>query len=728
MPVPRLRSIAVGIAVVILAAAGSVPRPSIETSPSHPTSPPSGPAGGGFEPNVGQAQPSVRFMARAPGGAIALTQRGAVTAVTAPSVKRWPPRPSGRTGQAKSSLRRDSLRPGDVAVRVLRMDFAGGRSVSPIAWGLLSGRTNEMLGSDPRSWKTGVPRYRSVRYPEAFPGVDVRFDDNAGGPEYTFDVAANADPGRIALRFSGQRSLRLDPRGDLVLEVGGARVVESRPFAYQTVDRVRRPVAAAFDLRSGGLVGFRLGSYDRRLPLVIDPSIVYSSFLGGAGSDVAIGVAIDGDGAAYVTGYTMSANFPTTPGAYRRTFGGVADAYVTKVSPNGHSLVYSTYLGGSSEDVGESVAVNRKGAVVVAGYTRSANFPTTSGAVQRSFGGVYDAFLAKLGPTGGALKYSTYLGGSSDDEGFAVTLDATGADAFVTGSTGSSNFPTTVGVYQRQRRGRLDAFVAKVHPVDGLPLAYSTYLGATGDDLASGIALGDVEGRVYVTGLTSSTAYPTTSGAFQRVYGGGHFDAFVTKLNPPASGLNYSTYVGSSGDDQGVGIQVDGTGDAFVSGSTTSSRFPVTGAAFQRNYHGASDAFVTKVDPNPGQPLVYSTYLGGTKFDAAYLLGIDSAGHADVAGITGSSDFPVVDAFQGTFGGGTYDAFLTKVSVDGSALQASTFIGGGAHDVASGVAVGGGAVVVVGDTDSPAFPIRGDPFQPRLGGGYDGFVAKFDPG
>jgi hypothetical protein len=384
-------------------------------------------------------------------------------------------------------------------------------------------------------------------------------------------------------------------------------------------------------------------------------ALVYSTYLGGLNVEAGQGIDVDADGNAYVTGRTLSTDFPTTAGAFQPVFGGGGqDAFVTKLNPTGSGLVYSTYVGGLDVDISLGIAVGRFGNAYVTGSTESTNFPVTAGAVQPVFGGgIQDAFVTKLNETGSALAYSTYLGGSSVDSGLSIA--ARFGSAYVTGSTLSSNFPVTAGAVQTTFGGTQDAFVTKLNET-GSALAYSTYLGGSGGDTGQGIAV-SIYGKAYVTGNTTSSNFPTTAGAFQPTRNGPS-DAFVTKLNETGTALVYSTFLGGSGADSGQGIVVR-FGKVYVTGGTTSSNFPVTADAIQATLGGGQDTFVTKLDVT-GSALLLSTYLGGSDTESGH--GIDvRSGNAYVAGNTSSLNFPTTTrAFQRANAGGS-DAFVSKI-------------------------------------------------------------------
>jgi len=625
-----------------------------------------------FEVNQGQADPQVKFLARGAGQALFLTSTEAVLVLTKADPK-------------AQSLQRPPTSP--VAPRagtqtVLRMTFAGASPQPPIAGQKeLAGKVNYFLGNDPAKWRTNVPTYAAVRYEGLYPGIDLVYYGNYRQLEYDLIVAPGADPSQIALSFKGADRLEVDGQGDLVLYTAVGAIRQRRPLIYQELADGRREIAGGYVLKGAESVGFQVAAHDTSRSLIIDPGLVYSTHLGANYDDFGNDIAVDATGNAYVTGSTRSPDFPTTPGAFRTTLGGPSDVFVTKLNPSGSGLVYSTYLGGSDYDYGYGIAVDTGGNAYVTGtisdeFSGPPDFPTTPGAFQPTSGGGVgkEAFVTKLNPSGSALVYSTYLGGYYADEGLSICVDATG-NAYVTGYTNSSNFPTTAGVFQTTyQSGYSSAFVTKLNP-GGSALVYSTYLGGAAANLGYGIAV-DAAGNAYVTGSTTSNDFPTTPGAIQVAFGG-FSDAFVTKVNPDGSGLIYSTYLGGTTYDSGYGIAVDAGGNAYVTGSTSSTNFPTTPGAFQTATHGydavfcedpwCNDAFVTKLNAS-GSGLVYSTYLGGIGHDFGEGIAVDFAENAYVTGVAASPDFPTTPGASQTARGG----FATKLNPVGSALVYST--------------------------------------------------------
>jgi hypothetical protein len=652
-----------------------------------------------FEANRGQTARQVKFLARGPGYTLFLTGDAAVL-----------------------SLHRQK------ANAVLRMRLLGANARASVTGAnALPGKSNYFIGSDPSQWHTNVPTYSAVKYAGVYPGIDLVYHGNQRLLEYDFLVAPGADPQTIGIRFQGARKLTVNREGALVIGLGGSEVIEPAPVVYQEIGGQRQTVAGRYVLRGRGRVGFSVAEYDRRQPLVIDPTLVYSTYLVGGGWYSGGGVAVDASGNAYVTGGTGSSDFPTTPGAFQTAFGGGhTHAFVTKLNATGSAVVYSTYLGGSSLDYGNGIVVDATGNAYVTGQTWSSDFPTTQDAFQTYPSGRGDAFVTKLNAAGSALVYSTYLGGGDAAGGNGIAVDASG-NAYVTGSADSGGFPTTPGAFQTSSGGAGGAFVSKLNAA-GSALVYSTYL--AGNDNAyvygNGISI-DASGEAYVTGGTSSPNFPTTPGAFQTTFAGGAGCAFVSKLNAAGSALVYSTFLGGSGGAEG--IAVDASGNAYVTGLTNSADFPTTPGALQTAYGGNADAFVSKLNV-AGSALVYSTYLGGNSEDFGTGITVDASGNAYVTGTTYSSDFPTTTGtFQTTYAGNA-DAFVSKLNASGSTLLYSTYLGGSGMDEGTGIALDASSnAYVVGITDSIDFPTTPGAFQTTTYGAKGNiFVSKLSLG
>jgi len=660
-----------------------------------------------FEPNRGQTDAEVDFLARGVGYTLFLSAGNAVLSLrtAGPGAE-----PTERTPEAPKK-----------SAAVLRMTIVGAAAdVAGSGKDELQGKVNSFIGGDPVEWHTNLPTYAKVVYAKVYRDIDLAYYGDHGRLEYDFIVKPGSDPAAIALRFEGADDVWLDADGNLVLRLGGQEVRQARPIGYQDIGGKRLPVSTGYLLSPDGTVRFEVGEYDRTAPVVIDPVLAYSTYLGGSGFEEGAGIAVDAFGNAYVAGDTNSADFPTTLGAFQPTLGATQDAFVTKLSPLGNTLIYSTFLGGSSDDVGRGIALDASGDAYVTGQTNSTNFPTTLAAFQQARAGARDAFVTELNAQGSGLLYSTFLGGPEEDGGLAIAWSPAGT-ANVTGYTVSTNFPTTLGAFQTSKAGRADIFVTKLN-VLGTGLLYSTYVGGSADDVGTGIAV-DASDNPYVIGYTTSENYPTTVGALQPTIGG-LFDGLVTKLNPLGTALVYSTYLGGTQSDSGQGIVVDASGTAYLAGYTRSTDFPSTPAAFQPANAGGYDIFVAKLNPL-GNALTYSTYIGGSGDDQAYAIAVDASGSAYLTGFTfNSTDFPTVSAFQ-TANAGGFDAFVAKLNPLGAALDYSSYLGGNLEDLGFGIAVDvSGNAYVTGRTASADFPITVGAVQPAYAGGLDAFVAK----
>ena len=502
------------------------------------------------------------------------------------------------------------------------------------------------IGNDPSQWRPDVPVWGGVRYKDLYPGIDLEMTSENGQVEQRI-VVSDAS---LAIRHSSFASVRLRVDGADKIELAGSEVVRlTTAMGEFTMPLLQVVGAAGADLPRPTIINNQVSApfvpnTNPQSTISASSDPLYSTFLGGSRGEEDFGITVDSNGAAYVTGYTRSSNFPATPGAFQPTTGGnYADVFVAKLNTAGNGLVFATFLGGTSnaDDMGMGIAVDTSGAVYVTGYAMSSDFPTTAGAFQTTFGGNMDAFGAKLNSTGSGLVYSTYLGGSGQDFGVGIAVDATGA-VYVTGRASSSNFPTTAGAYQTTLRGIQDTFVAKVVPAGG---GYCTLLGGSGSDEGRGIAT--YGGAAYVAGWTKSSDFPTTVGALQTTYGGGTYDAFVTKVNAAGNGLDYSTFLGGNDRDTGYGIAMDTVGAVYLTGHTRSLDFPTTPGAFQTTPGGGlQDAFVAKLN-TALSGLAFSTFLGGNEWDDGTSIAVDASGAAYVTGETSSSNFPDSTVFCG---------------------------------------------------------------------------------
>jgi hypothetical protein len=610
------------------------------------------------------------------------------------------------------------------------LHFDGANKVSPAGKGRIPFESNLLLGSDPSKWTVGVSNYREVVYQNLYEGVDLEYYPTPEGLKYEFIVHPTAEPGAIRLGYDGVLSVQIHD-GGLVVQTAIGSVIDTAPYSFQNATD---EVDCRFVPLNPEHYGFACGKYDSSEPLYIDP-LIFSTFLGGGDEDETYGMTLDPAGNVYLTGRSLSTDFPITPGAFDTICNW--DAFVTKLNASGDVLAFSTYLGGGLRDEAEGIAVNSQGNAYVTGTTMSSDFPTTPAAFDTTFNSFYDAFVTELNPAGNALVYSTFLGGGvafGYDYGNSIALDSTG-NAYIGGSTTSSDFPTTPGAFDRSFGGGLcpdadypcpDFFVAKLDAT-GSSLIYSTYIGGGDLDEWGNVAV-DAVGNVYLTGETRSADFPVTPGAFDAVLNGFN-DAAVVKLNPTGTSLIFSTFLGGNEGDSGLAIGLDTFGNIYVAGESASVDFPSTAGAYDTSYNGYFDAFVTKLTPG-GNVLSYSTFLGGPGGnESAYSIYVSSSGMAHVAGYTESADFPVTPGAYDVILNGSCDAFLAKIDRTGSMLEYSTFIGGyGCEAITETRADSLGNMYAAGLTDSGDFPITPGAFDTSFNGGLeDAFVIELGP-
>jgi hypothetical protein len=579
-----------------------------------------------FEANIGQADATVRFLSHGRNADFFLTPSEVFLAF----------HQGGKAGQSNPpSLLQLSLSSANPNVRIKGLDP-------------LVGKANYFLGSEPSRWRVHAQTFARVEYEDVYPGVDLIFYGSAQQLEYDLVVQPGAFPEVIRLEFAGVEKIEIAANGDLLLRLPGKGVCQRKPVIYQEINGLRKPIAGHYVLLTGSRAGFQVGEYDTAKPLIIDPVLSYSETFGDAGGTVATSIAVDAQGNSYVTGNIESPGFSTL-GSFQTNLNGSQNAFVTKFDTNG-AVVYSTYLGGSASDYGQGIAVDTNGDAFVTGFTSSTNFPTAH-ALQSTNGGQYNIFISELNPTGDALIYSTYLGGSGMDAANSIALDTNG-NAIITGYTTSTNFPLT-NAAQNAFGGESDAFVTKLN-TNGSALVYSTYLGGSQTENVGafytdpiGSVAVDLTGNAYVTGVTYSSDFPVTN-AFQASKSNVYNTVFVA-MYTPAGALVHSSYLGGSTWETGNAIAVDLNGDVYVGGSTASYDFPIKNA-LQTNYAGdgslfIGDGFLTVFDPT-GTNLIYSTFLGGSGDDQVSGIALDIAGNVALTGFTSSPDFPLLNPIQ----------------------------------------------------------------------------------
>jgi len=627
----------------------------------------------------------------------------------------------------------------------LRMRFEEGRSAAPLAEEQLSGTHSWFLGQDPDRWVRGARGFARLRYASVFDGVDLvvrKPNDPQACFEYDLVLRPGADLERVRLSCRGQESLRLGEDGSLLIETAIGTLRQPPPVTWSVgSEGERQALVCRYRILEGGRFGFEVPQWDGLSRLVIDPGIIWSTYLGGSGMDGVLAMETDKLGRITVTGTTSSSDFPTTLGAFDRKFKAAAyrtNIFVSQFSADGKKLIFSTYLGGTTGVIAWALDVHSSGIVTIVGQTFSSDFPTTAGVFQPKFGGGSDAFITKLDPTGSKLIWSTYFGGSgtkSFEECRAVDVDAKG-DVVVAGDARGA-LPTTQGAFQTKQGSTfsVNPFVAHFGSA-GKKLVFSTWCGGTNFGIAKTVAL-DAKGRITIAGHSGSKDYPVTKGAYQTKPGssGFNYDAFVTQLDPTGSKLVWSTWIGGAQQETIEDLKLAANGDVVFTGWTKSNGYPTTIGTFQSFLGGSTsfrdDAFVTRLAAT-GAKLVWSTFLGGNAGDEARGIFLDAAENVTIVGMTGSKNFPVTKGAMSTkIKGAVFnwqaEGFVSRLSHDATSLIYSTYLGGSNTETPVAISVlRDGDAIVGGGTLSSDFPVSTGSFQTKLKGQSDGFVTKLD--
>lgn len=690
-----------------------------------------------FIKNMGQLEKDVRYFEKGSGHATYFTNEGVYLNLTRRVAEDRSKPSSGEAFEVEKF---------DAKSELIKLSLSGSsKNPEIISVDALDGKINYFVGGDRSKWKTSIPTYGGILYKEVYKGIDIKYYGNNTQLEYDVIVKPGADYRNVKFAYEGIKGLRVLDNGDLEITLKEGVIHQKKPYIYQEIDGKRKEVDGRFKVLSkkGAFAyGFEVASYDKKRELVIDPYLVYSTYLGGSGYDFGTGIAVDPSGNAYVAGITASINFPTvSPLQASKSVSSDSndyDMFVTKLNATGTAIIYSTYLGGSSYEEAPGIAVDFWGNSYIAGTTGSADFPMAS-PLQGTLNGDVDAFVTKLDASGG-LVYSTYLGGSATEYDTKIAVDTSG-NAYIAGTTYSADFPTAFPLLAAHNGTETDgcgedAFVAKINPT-GTALVYSTYLGGSYCERSYGIDI-DPSGNAYVTGTTTSTDFPTAS-PLQAELASDGFDAFVTKIDPTGTTLVYSTYIGGSDMEEASDIAADASGNAYITGTTLSVDFPTAspyqGAFTLGGYH---EAFVTKINAS-GTAFVYSTFLGGNSADIGLGIAADSSGNAYVTGLASSINFPTSpSAFQPsplsmwcTNGLCAGTGFITKFDETGN-LTYSTYFGARyVQSIFRDIAVDktGNAYMtgsVSGGTNSRYndFP-KLYPIQETFGGGgWDAFAVK----
>lgn len=681
-----------------------------------------------FVPNYGQIEPEVSFHVRSLGGNLFFAPREVIFTLPAPGEKR-----EDREGNARNMQNIiDHTTPSPTRkLSIVRLTF-GRINPNSTLKGLtaLPGRVSFFLGNDPKQWWSNLPTYEAIAYRDLYPGIDLIYRGTDGHLKSEFIVAPGADPDFISMGYSGVDRIWLRSDGALILQTSTGELVEGPLYIYQDIDSVRYEIEGEYVIQDK-TVTIKVAAYDSAYPLIIDPELIYSTYLGGSdpssiccNRDGGSGIAVDSAGNTYVVGTTDSSDFPQRNPLQETFGGGFSDIFVTQIiSTSGvYTYGFSTYLGGSGDDFGRAITVDSLGNIYLVGSTSSTDFPERNATQAMYGGGLSDVFVAKIIHANGVytLDYSTYLGGNSGDRSDGVAVDRSG-NISLGGYTSSSNFPTWRAIQGDQ--GGEDAFITQIISASGVyTYGYSSYLGGSGEEKGTDIAV-DSAGNVYMVGFTDSSNFPLwraiQNDQLDR-------DVFVTKIIS-ASGVytyGYSTYLGGNGHDVGYGIAVDNTGNAYVTGNTTSTNFPLR-RAIKEIKTGSTDIFVTQIISASGiYSYGYSTYLGGSDFELGNRVAVDRLGNAYITGYTTSTDFPTRQAIQND--SGYTDAFVTQI-INASGVYTygySTYLGGNIDDVGADIAVDHtGNVYITGPTSSTDFT-KEQAIQGNLRGIQDAFIVK----
>ncbi len=619
----------------------------------------------------------------------------------------------------------------EVVATVYRMYLEGAHRCTPEGTAEQDHKMNLMIGRSPSEWQLDMRSYGGVIYRSAWDGIDMRFLVEDGRLKYEFDVAPGSDPDDIALRYEGVKGLHVnDINGDLVIGTRLRNVIDKAPTGYQEVDGELQDVSVSFDLEDVTTVGFKVGPYDAALPLIIDPSLELSTFIGGGGGDFPTNVMVDDEGYIYVAGSTDHRTFPTTPGSYDTSHNMDYDAFVSKISPDATTLVWSTFVGGSASDRCNGLHVDDAKAIYIAGVTESWDFPITQGAFRSSLGSSgQGAFVTKVISNGTDLEYSTYFpAGSRLIDCWDMTVDQYGC-AYIVGTSHFGEIPVTQGAYDTTANGAWDAYVAKFE-ANGSALNYSTYLGGGFTEWGWSVAV-DEFGNAYVGGHTGSATFPTTPGAYDRSHHGANtdFEAFVTKINASGSSLDFSTFIGGSEDEGMQDICIDDDNNVYVIVTTYSADYPMRPGAIDTTIGGAYDSAVSMLDPT-GSKLIYSTYLGGRDGEGDGHIFAADGSVAYIAGRTRSNDFPITSGAYDTTHNGDSDIFFSIIDLEAGDLVYSTFLGGTDMDYPSGITVifndTEDKVYFSGSTKSSEITVTSGVFDEVYAGNYEGLIHVFN--
>ncbi len=623
---------------------------------------------------------------------------------------------------------------------VIKLEFVGASDIRPVGKERLSWNNNYFYGNDSSKWCTDVPNFGEVWYENIYDNIDLKYYTTEKGLKYDFIVHLGGDPNKIILQYKGINKLKKDINNNLIIKTIAGNLLDSNLFIYQYDNNNKNEIYGKFKLINGNTYGYEIvEEYDKQIDLIIDP-IIFSTYIGMNESDSLYSMTIDLENNIYLTGYTLSPDFPTTVGAYdttynincsplSSTFG--MDVFVLKMNSDGSSLIYSTFIGGNISERGTNIFIDKLGNAYVVGYTKSWNFPVTPGAFNTTHnpGKFYnnyndDGFVLKLNPNGSSLIYSTFVGGKGTDNIRGLAVDNKGC-AYITGGSGSSDFPTTPGSYNPTYKWSSHTFVTKFNS-NGSSLIYSTFINGIEDEFGQDICI-DSEGNAYVVGIVDNVDFPTTPGAFDRTFNGGLTDGFLFKLNKKGTKLIYSTYFGGKDHETCSDLALDSKCNPIIIGITRSTNFPITTGAYDATFNGGSDIFVIKFNSN-ASTLLYSTFIGGNDSEGGGC-SLKDDNDLYISGGTSSMDFPVTKNALNITHNGKSDVFILELNLSTSSIIYSTFLGGNSSDRCSDIERDlKGNIYLAGSTWSSDFPTTKGAYDNSyngINGSNDIFVLKF---
>ncbi len=633
---------------------------------------------------------------------------------------------SSTTTPRPQDLQLGSIRNEQSQPALIELVFLGANKVIPQGSKILPHTSNFFIGNDPSNWYSGIRSYREVVYTDLYENIDLVYHVSNDGIKYEFIVRPGGNPEDIELRYEGIDDLTIEIDGSLNAKTPIGALLDKDLYIYQETKAGQKEIGGVFVKKQGIDCSFGFGiidSYNKDSPLIIDPLLFFSTYLGGSYNDRVYDMDIDSSDNVYIVAETLSSDFPTTPTANDTSLNGGYDVIVCKLSSDGSTLLYSTFLGGSVDDRGYSITVDSSNNAYVTGSAGSSDFPTTSGAYNTTSSGYLEIFVCKLSADGSTLLYSTFVGGTDNDYGVSITLDSVN-NAYIAGATQSSDFPITLGANDTTYDGDYDVIVFKLN-ADGSDLLNSTYIGGNGYEYAYSIAL-DSSNNCYLTGCTVSADFPTTPGAYNTSFGES-IDVFVCKLSADYTNIVFSTYIGGSGADYTYSLAIDSSNNTYVTGCTNSANFPTSLNANDTSFNGGTyDAFVFKLSAD-GSSLLYSTFLGGSNTDIGKDIQVDASDNAYIVGETLSADFPTTNNAYDISSNGDYDAFISKLNPVGTTILYSTFFGGTLDDHGYAISLDSNDnVVASGATHSNDLPTTSGANDTTYAGWNDAFIFKLD--